>query len=159
MQAVLEVNIGLSVALLPEGGLVRIVNGFLDVGRGDPCAVREIEDLDVEVAEVIVTAEPVIAYDKGIDVELADDLGVIKGVLRDDHVRGFEGFDDLQAFVERDDGVGFVGTYQFIGTNPDDEDVPQRTGVVDHPEMIVVEHIEGSRGVDDGLLFEHRQAI
>jgi len=67
---------------------------------------------------------------------------MVERMLGDDDVGRLEGFEDLHPLIEGDDGGRLVRRYEFVRAHADNQNVAQAAGVIDHPKMIVVEHVE-----------------
>ena len=132
-----------------------IQDRLLDFRSRCSLAAREIEHGDAEFLQVVVLPHPVVPDHEHVDVQFLDDLGMVQRLLRDDDVRELEGLNDGDPLLERDDGRILVARHQFVGAHADDERIAQSAGVLDHLQMIGMEHVECSGSIDDDSVVVH----
>ena len=82
---------------------------------------------------------------------------MIQGMLWNNDIGSLQRLDDLQTFMERNDRLRFIRRDQLICTNPDDQYIRQTTGVIDHPKMIIMEHIKRPGCIYYRFVFKHNR--
>ena len=117
---------------------------FLQVGRGHSRPIREIEHLYAQVLQIIILAIPVVPHNKSVDIQLFDYFGMIQRMLWNDNIGSLLCFDNLQTLCKRNDRLRLIRRHQFIRTHPYNQNIRKAAGIVYHPKMVVMEHIECS---------------
>ena len=138
-----------------DGALVSLKDGLLNLRCRRTFSPREVEHGDPKILQVVILPYPIISDNEHVDVQFPHGLGVVQSTLRDHNVGVFEGFDDRKTLFERDDGRILVAGHQFIGADSDDEGVTQTASVFNHLEMVGMEHVERSGGIDDDSVVVH----
>ena len=78
---------------------------------------------------------------------------MVERALRNHHIGIAQCFEDGQSFFEGNDRRTLVTAHQFVGTYAHNERIAQSTGVFDHLQVVGVEHIEGSGGINHYFVF------
>ena len=76
-------------------------------------------------------------------------------MLRYHNIRRFQCFNDLKTFIKRNNRICLIRRDQFIRTYTYNKNISQTTGIIDHPQVIIVEHIKRSGGIYDRFIFKH----
>ena len=138
-----------------DGPLITLEDGLLDGRCRCAFSAREIEHGHAEFLQVVILPHPIVSDHENVDVQLFDDIRMIQRPLRDDDVRVLEGLDDGNPLLKGDDGRVLVARHQLIGADAHDEGIAQTTGVFNHLEMVGVEHVECSGGIDNDFIVVH----
>ena len=87
-----------------------------------------------------------------------DGYGYLRAsVLRDDNIRCLQRLNDLQTFMKRDDRFRLIRGNQLVCANPHDQYVGQATGVINHSQVIIMEHVERSRCINYSFILKHNR--
>lgn len=138
-----------------DGILVTLDDGLLDARRRSTLTTGEVEHLDAQLLQIVVLAHPIVAYDKDVHVDLLDQLGVVERTLRDDDIGILEGLDDSQTLLEGDDRRFLVRSHQLVGRDTHDKRIAQATGVFNHLQVVRMEHVESTTGINYDSIVVH----
>ena len=144
---------------LSDRPLVSLEDCLLYFRRGSSLPSRKIEYRDTHLFQIVILPYPVVPDNEYIDVQFLHDFRVVEGFLRNHDVRILERLDDGNPLLEGYDRRILVTRHQLIGADPDDEGVAQSAGVLNHFQVIGMEHIECPGSINDNSIVIHNNRL